>query len=116
MPYSSKAVWIGPSGGVWVRMGFLEERRLDPEDGEWYSYREIASYYGAIYTKREIASYWYDEMQPQQNKGKGKGKAKTERVSRQAADSDAAGVSSMATEAGQGQCGAAHETENSVDD
>merc|ERR1712187_482147 len=35
-----------------------ENRRRDPEDGVWRSYREIVQIYGTQYSQRDIDDYW----------------------------------------------------------
>jgi len=51
----------------------MVERRIDPEDGEAYTYEEMCAYYKGQYKKNAMAAYWEicDAA-----KGKGKAKAK----------------------------------------
>jgi len=51
-----------------------EERRADPEDGEAYTYDELAEFYKHKYKKKVIEAYW-ETCTPV--KGKGKAKAKS---------------------------------------
>jgi len=58
---------------VSVRLEAMVERRIDPEDGEAYTYEEMCAYYKGQYKKNAMAAYWEicDAA-----KGKGKAKAK----------------------------------------
>lgn len=54
-----------------------EEKRVDPEDGQSYTFTELSAYYAGKYKKKDIAVYW-DTCKPAKGsaKAKAKGKAK----------------------------------------
>eukprot|EP00929_Paragymnodinium_shiwhaense_P085958 TRINITY_DN4641_c1_g1_i1.p1 TRINITY_DN4641_c1_g1~~TRINITY_DN4641_c1_g1_i1.p1 ORF type:complete len:634 (-),score=224.89 TRINITY_DN4641_c1_g1_i1:94-1995(-) len=60
------------------------QKRIDPEDGQAYTYEELAAFYQGKYKKKVIEAYWEDECKPAGKKGKAKaepkakGKAKPE--------------------------------------
>jgi len=51
----------------------MSDTRVDPEDGEVYTWEELAAYYKGKYSKKDIKAYW-EECKPPQRKRKGKGK------------------------------------------
>jgi len=53
------------------------DKRIDAEDGQAYTYDEIAAHYNRKYKKTAIAAYW-DECKPVKKKGKGSSKGKAE--------------------------------------
>eukprot|EP00931_Biecheleriopsis_adriatica_P019338 TRINITY_DN13203_c0_g1_i2.p1 TRINITY_DN13203_c0_g1~~TRINITY_DN13203_c0_g1_i2.p1 ORF type:complete len:612 (-),score=151.76 TRINITY_DN13203_c0_g1_i2:171-2006(-) len=58
-----------------------EDKRIDPEDGQSYSYSELLAYYKGTYSKKELQAYWDNECKPVKSKaakGKAKAKAKAE--------------------------------------
>lgn len=56
----------------------MAERRKDPEDGQTYTFPELAQYYRKTYRKGEIDAYWEQVCVPVRAKGGGKGKGKAE--------------------------------------
>lgn len=52
-----------------------QERRRDPEDGELYTYEELAQYYAGKYKKGEIKTYWEQTCVATRAKSGGKGTA-----------------------------------------
>jgi len=52
----------------------MSEKRVDPEDGNAYTYEELAAFYKGKYKKAEIAGYWETCKPVKKPKGKGKGK------------------------------------------
>eukprot|EP00931_Biecheleriopsis_adriatica_P027068 TRINITY_DN16344_c0_g2_i1.p1 TRINITY_DN16344_c0_g2~~TRINITY_DN16344_c0_g2_i1.p1 ORF type:complete len:240 (+),score=32.10 TRINITY_DN16344_c0_g2_i1:58-720(+) len=42
----------------------VPERRLDPLDGRFYTYQEITSYYGGLFSAYQIKSYWENTCRP----------------------------------------------------
>jgi malate dehydrogenase len=53
----------------------MTEKRIDTEDGEAYTWDELAAYYKGKYKKREVEEYW-ETLKVVKSKGKGKGKDK----------------------------------------
>jgi hypothetical protein len=56
----------------------MSEKRVDPEDGESYTFDEISTFYKGKYKKSEVKAYWEDTCKPVKAKGKGKAKAEAE--------------------------------------
>jgi len=56
------------------------EKRIDAEDGEAYTWDEIAAHYKGKYKKAAVEAYWESmkPVKPAKGKGKGKGKAASE--------------------------------------
>jgi len=54
------------------------EKRIDAEDGEAYTYEELAAFYKGKYKKADIAAYWETCKPVKKAKGKGKGAAAPE--------------------------------------
>jgi len=54
----------------------MAEKRVDTEDGNAYTYDELAAFYKGKYKKKEIEAYW-ETLKPAKGK-KSKGKAKAE--------------------------------------
>jgi malonyl-CoA/methylmalonyl-CoA synthetase len=52
------------------------ERRIDPEDGQAYTFDELAGYYKGTYKKKVIEAYWEDSCKPAKSKAAGKAKTK----------------------------------------
>lgn len=54
------------------------EKRIDPEDGQAYTWEELSAFYTGKYKKKEIGIYWETCKVAAKAKAKGKGKAKAE--------------------------------------
>jgi len=52
----------------------MAEKRRDPEDGQAYTWDELAAWYKGKYSKSATAAYWDECVPLRQKKGKGKGK------------------------------------------
>mmetsp|Transcript_7130 Transcript_7130/g.15413 ORF Transcript_7130/g.15413 Transcript_7130/m.15413 type:complete len:113 (-) Transcript_7130:404-742(-) len=53
-----------------------EEKRVDPDDGQSYTYSELSKYYAGKYKKAEIKAYWENLKATAAPKAKAKAKAK----------------------------------------
>lgn len=54
-----------------------DERRIDPEDGVAYKFKELAEFYKGKFNKQTIAEYWEYECTAIQRKGKKKSEPET---------------------------------------
>jgi len=55
----------------------MSEKRIDPEDGQAYTWDELSEYYAGKYKKKALAAYW-EECTVVKKKGKAKAKTKAE--------------------------------------
>jgi len=52
-----------------------DEKRVDPDDGQAYTFSALAAFYKGKFNKQAIAEYWEYECTPVKRKGKAKAKA-----------------------------------------
>jgi len=55
----------------------MPEQRIDTEDGNAYTYDELATYYKGTYKKKDVEAYW-ETLKVKKGKGKSKGKGEPE--------------------------------------
>merc|ERR1711865_1070269 len=65
----------GKSDGKEGNATQAEEKRIDPEDNQAYTWEEMFAHYKRTYEKKELVAYWEQVCKPVK-KGKAKGKGK----------------------------------------
>mmetsp|Transcript_25656 Transcript_25656/g.55770 ORF Transcript_25656/g.55770 Transcript_25656/m.55770 type:complete len:749 (+) Transcript_25656:324-2570(+) len=63
-----KAKAKAKAGAEATQKGKTEERRVDPEDGQSYSFSELSAYYAGKYKKKAIEEYWESTCKPAKSK------------------------------------------------
>ena len=53
-----------------------DERRVDPDDGQAYTYAELTNWYKGKFKKTAIDSYWADNCRQMKGEGKSEPKSK----------------------------------------
>jgi len=56
----------------------MADKRIDPDDGQAYTWEELSAFYAGKFKKKAIEAYWEDECQPVKKKGRANAKAEPE--------------------------------------